>query len=274
MRKILFIILIVALLVFTGFTIYKGSNFANLDIWGFEQIRSKNDDIDKEIEELKNLIEVNYVSAEQKLENSSNKMQQTKKEYEEKALLLSQKSKNYNQKEKYKHEFLLTKIGDYAKDNNVDVKIVVTQSGISEYYNIAFTVTGKYSDVAGYIYDIENDSKLGFKIEDFSMVAAAATIQNEDGTTSTTNGVQGKFNCKEIAIELKSLNQTQVTTSYDSDVGQTRNNTSTERTTTSTTGTTSTPETTPTNSQSTPTTEQETTEDLEQTSEPTETADV
>ena len=58
-------------------------------------------------------------------------------------------------------------------------------------YNIGFTVTGKYSNITQFIYDIENDSKLGFKIEDFNMTPAESALN-----------LQGKFSCKDVRIEI------------------------------------------------------------------------
>ena len=59
-------------------------------------------------------------------------------------------------------------------------------------YDLTFEATGLYVSVADFIYDIENDSSLGFKIEDFNMA------QHVD---ASENGfVIGKFTCKNIKI--------------------------------------------------------------------------
>lgn len=206
MRKILFGITIVALLIFTGFVMYQGTD-GKLDVWGFTSISQENDIIDTKNSELKSKIEVDYPQALSTLDTSRTTLEKNKKEYEDQAILLAD-SKYFKQTEKYKHEFILTKIGNYADDNKVDIRIVVTNSSVAKLYDINFTLIGKYADVANYIYDIENDSKLGFKIEDFVMVSASGVKTNDDGTTTyTTNEVKANFNCKEISIDLKWLDE-------------------------------------------------------------------
>ena len=156
-------------------------------------------------------------------------MENAKSEYESKALLLGNSS-YYLQTEEYEIEFLWTRIGNYANDNDVKIKIDVTNSSISGRYDLNFTVTGKYPDVTQFIYDIENDSKLGFKIEDFNMV-------------SSESGVQGKFACKEIKIDLKTVDTSSDTDEAENTTTDTSSNT-TATNTTETTNTTNTTETT------------------------------
>ena len=75
-------------------------------------------------------------------------------------------------------------------------------------YNLIITAVGKYPNVADFIYAIENDSRLGFKIEDFSMTQYGSKTENDDGenvTKNDSNLVQGRFVCKEIRIDIKSI---------------------------------------------------------------------
>jgi len=213
MRKILLALLIIVLIIFTGFVIYKGTSFGKYSVWGVTQISQKNDEIDAENEKLGGLVSVTYPGAIQTLNTSSETLEQTKKEYEEKAVLLAD-SKYYKQTEKYKVEFLWTKIGNYAKDTNVVLNLEVTNGTASGLYDLNFTANGKYADVAQFIYDIENDSRLGFKIENFKMISASATNEDEKTTSNTTtedgekassDKVQGSFTCKEIRIDIKAL---------------------------------------------------------------------
>ena len=105
-------------------------------------------------------------------------------------------------------------------------EIVSGDTGESEIHNINFTITGHYIAIINFISAIENDSKLGFRIENFKMVpggddltatftARNIRIKNEQTTTSTT-----------------STQTTNTTTN------STTNNTTTTDTTNSTTGNT------------------------------------
>ena len=207
MRKILFILALIILLIFTGVVIYKGTNFGRFKVWGITQIVEKNDEIDSENAQLSNLVSVTYPSTLTKLSNSSEKLQQTKKEYEEQSVMLSD-SNYYMQTEKYKLDFLWTRIGNHAKDNKVEIKIDVTNGTANGIYNLNFTVVGKYANTTSFIYAIEGDSRLGFKIENFSMKQSTkgTGVLNSDGqTVYNYNNVECTFVCKEIKIDIKSL---------------------------------------------------------------------
>ena len=256
MRKLLFSLTIIVLLIFTGFAIYRGTSFAKLAVYGVTQIQSKNEDIDEKTNKMNDLVNSTYPLANSTLTASSNELQKNKKDYEDQAVLLSD-SKYYKQTEKYKVEFLWTKIGNYAKDNNVELKLEATESTTKGLYDLNFTATGKYADVAQFIYDIENDSRLGFKIEDFSMTSASGAT--DDGKT-VYNRVEGKFTCKEIKIDVKSIDQSEektdnanTTTNSNTEANTEANtadnttNTTAETNTTNTTTTNSTENTTTTN---------------------------
>lgn len=246
MRKILFAILAIVLLIFTGFVIYRGTNIGKFEIWGIKQINEENDVIDQKNADLATLVNVSYPEAISKLNNSGEVMEENKKEYEEQATMIS--SSKYLQKEKYKLEFLWTKIGNYAKDNKVTPKMQVTNGSTKEVYNLIITAVGRYSNVASFIYAIENDSRLGFKIEDFKMTSA-----NTEAEGNGSHYVQGSFTCKEIRIDLKSLDNENDEGKDDGKDNNTNNSNTnnttntTNSTTANTTNTTETNNTTDTN---------------------------
>ena len=196
MRKVLFAILAVLLLIVVGLVIYKGFSIGNFEVWGIKQIVAKDEELEDEKEELQELVDIQFPGAISKLNNSGELMEATKKEYEEQAVLVSN-SKYYMQTEKYKIDFLWTRIGNYAKDNKVTPKMEVANGTTKGVYNLIITAVGKYPNVAEFIYAIENDSRLGFKIEDFSMTQYTSE--------ENSNLVQGKFTCKEIRIDIKSI---------------------------------------------------------------------
>ncbi|MBP3831980.1 MAG: hypothetical protein ILA02_06375 [Clostridia bacterium] len=206
MRKILFILALIILLIFTGVVIYKGTNFGRFKVWGITQIIEKNDEIDSENAQLSSLVSVTYPSTLTKLSNSSEKLQQTKKEYEEQSVMLSD-SNYYMQTEKYKLDFLWTRIGNHAKDNKVEIKIDVTNGTANGIYNLNFTVVGKYANTTSFIYAIEGDSRLGFKIENFSMKESKKGVEvyKLGEGQETSYFVESSFVCKEIKIDIKSL---------------------------------------------------------------------
>ena len=83
--------------------------------------------------------------------------------------------------------------------------------------NLYFTATGTYAGIAGFIEDIEDDSKLGFRIEDFKITASS----------EGNNVLQATFTCKDIIIRGISTGSvtTPATTSTTSDENSTKNTT-------------------------------------------------
>ena len=106
-------------------------------------------------------------------------------------------------------DFLFVRIENHAKSEGVTMKMEVTRNstGVNNVYNLNFTATGSYTGIEEFITGIEDDSKLGFKIEDFSMVASS---QSGDQLEAT-------FVCKDITIQgIDSTNTSSTTTQIDS----------------------------------------------------------
>ncbi len=262
MRKVLLAILVVILLIVCGLVIYNGFSIGKFEIWGIKQIVQENDRIEQANADLTTLVDVTFPESISKLNNSGELMEETKKQYEEQAVLISN-SKYYMQTEKYKLEFLWTRIGNYAKNNNVTPKMEVTNGSTNGVYNLIITAVGKYSKVADFIYAIENDSRLGFKIEDFSMT--------QYNIAENSNLVQGKFTCKEIRIDIKSIDSEKndsnnENNSTDKNTQNNTTNTNTTNTNTNTNTNTTNTNTTNTNTTNTNTTNTNTTNTTENTS--------
>ena len=90
-----------------------------------------------------------------------------------------------NQIEKYTLETLWVLLGNHADAEGVDVKIDIVKGNTSDVYNLNITATGTYVGITEFISDIENDSKLGFKIEAFKMVPNGSKLQ----ATFTCNSI-------------------------------------------------------------------------------------
>lgn len=196
MRKILISLLVVLLLI--GSALFMVNGISRFNINGIKGLSEENDNVEKKISDLSNAIGVTYSNTESNLKRTANTLQGSKTEYENQAILSNSQNSSYaSQLEKYEIDYLWTKIGNYAKDENVVIKIELVQSGTSKnLYNLNFNVTGEYVNITDFIYDIENDSKLGFKIDEFKMGAS------KDNTLSAT------FVCKEIPIIVGSIDQT------------------------------------------------------------------
>ena len=163
---------------------------------------------------LSSLVSGKYQNAESTLNQTAKTMENTRDEYESATLLTTSTGNSYiTQSEKYEIEFLWTKLGNHAKDENIEIKINVTENTEYAAYDLNFTATGSYVGVTDFIYDIENDSKLGFKIENFAMV-------------SDTAGVQATFKCTGININIDKSGLTpESTATQNADANQNANTT-------------------------------------------------
>ena len=112
----------------------------------------------------------------------------------------------------YTLDFLWTEIGTHATSEGVSIDIALTVgTGGENVYDLNFTTIGTYIGICEFIRDIEDDSDLAFKIEQFAMTAG-----------ESTSSLRATFVCKNIPIEGISGSDTRTT---DSATENTTNNT-------------------------------------------------
>ena len=220
MRKVLISILVALMLIGSCFFMVNG--LAKMNIKGAKGIDEKNTEVENKISELSNVISVTYAGAEAELKQASNKLIDSKTEYENQAALSNSNNSSYASKlETYDIDYLWTKLGNYAKDENVVIKIEVTSgSASSNLYNLNFTVTGTYVGTTDFIYDIENDTKLGFKIDNFKMINGSDVE------------VVGTFSCIDIPLSVGNIeNETNNDTESEAQNNTAGNTTNTSKST-------------------------------------------
>ena len=191
MKKLLMLILIVLLLALGIFIALNGFEVSALEVLSYTGIQQKNAELDAKIQESSKLVEKDFKQATSTVQTSSKKLEQTKKEYEEMTTISGEGETGVtNQIERYEVETLWVKLGKYATTEGAIIRMDIVQGNTSETYNLKFTVNGSYISITDFIADIENDSTLGFKIEEFKMVPS------ESNTV-----LQATFVCKEIGIK-------------------------------------------------------------------------
>ena len=195
MRRILFLIIVVIFVVGLAIMMISGISLGKLVIPSIKGISEHNQNLDTKISELETLIEGNYQTAKTNLDNSFKSLQTSKQKYLSMITYSTEEEiKAANQTEKYEIGFLWTKIGLYATSNKVEMQANVSASSISGLYDISFTAIGEYISISEFIYAIENDSKLGFKIENFQMVS------------ESENDLRATFKIRNVPIDEDSLN--------------------------------------------------------------------
>ncbi len=202
MRKLLLIFLIIILLTGLAILITSGISIASFEIPSVQKIIMDNNDLDNRIAELDKSKKTEYVSAEANLNASVEGLQNSKKRYQDTINYSTEDEiKAANQIEKYKMSYLWTKIGMYATKNNIVIKADVSNGSVTGLYNISFTALGQYLPISEFIYAIEKDSKLGFKIDDFTLVP----YSEEE--------LQASFTIRNVAIDEESLRAGGIVTS-------------------------------------------------------------
>lgn len=203
MRKLLIIILIILLCVLGYFAIFNGISIGDFQVLSVSQIKDKNNRLDQEISDIETQRVSTFPSKTSELGRETETMMDAKKTYLDLASVSTEgELKEANQEETYLIEFLWTRMGNHATNEGVIAKfeMVSGDTGENNAYNINFTITGHYIAIINFVSAIENDSKLGFRIENFKVVpggndlTATFVVRNvrikNETTTTTPNTTQ------------------------------------------------------------------------------------
>lgn len=234
MKKLLILILIALVLALTIFTIMNGLQIGSFHILGIRQIQDKNAELEDTVTEATKLASSSFPSTVNELNASMEDLKKQKTAYEDMvAVSESGDVETASQLSNYNLDFLWTQIGTHATSEGVNIDMALTQgTGGENVYNINFTAVGSYVGISEFIRDIEDDSDLAFKIEEFSMTAGESTSQ-----------LRATFVCKNIPIEgISSIDtRTQTNTNTSNNTNTTNStNTANSANTANTTNTTNT----------------------------------
>ena len=198
MRKILIIIVIILVAAFGYASLVKGVQIGGMHISSIMQIDEGSKELEAKIQELNSLIDVEYPKKVKELEDASKQMQVAEDKYlNETNLSTDEELQTALQIENYDIERLWAKVGIHANNEGVNLKLVLnaSASGSNETKDLAFTVDGTYIGITNFIYDIEDDEELNFRIYNFKMLP----YQNEI--------LRATFTVKDIRITQNSLNE-------------------------------------------------------------------
>lgn len=187
------LILIGLLVILSIFIVINGFEIGNIQVLSYRGIQSNNKELDETIQKASKLAEKDYKQAVSDVQENSKKLQQQKKEYEDMIAISGEDTRQpTNQIERYEIESLWVKLGNHATSEGAVLKIDIVNgsNSASNFYNLMFTVTGSYISITDFISAIENDSTLGFKIEEFKMLPS-----------ETGSELKATFVCKDIAIK-------------------------------------------------------------------------
>lgn len=207
MKKLLLSVVIILVLILTGITIIKGIQIGNWKILGLLQIKDENNQLDEKIKEATKLASTDYEKKMNDLNDEIKKLETEKTNYEDMVTVSTESQvEAANQSYDYLIDFLWIRVENHAKEEGVKMKMELTKSstGAEGIYNLNFTATGTYIGIAEFITHIEDDTKLGFKIEEFKMKTSSNSTASTSNTTTvenTGNVVEATFVCKDVSIE-------------------------------------------------------------------------
>ena len=208
MKKLLMSIIIILVIILTGTTIINGIEIGKFKVFGITEIKNLNENLDSKIKDATKLASTDYQKKLDDLDKAVKEFGKIKTSYEDMINVSTDgEIQAANQYGVYEIGMLWIKLGNHAKSEGVKMDVsakdlteidtnITTQADQRYNCNLYFTATGTYAGIAGFIENIEDDSKLGFRIEDFKI------------TTSSegTNILQATFICKDIIIRGVSTN--------------------------------------------------------------------
>lgn len=246
-RKITFIIILILLIVGCSLIMFGTQDFIQEKFATVSNLKKSSETLEKSVLELDKAVSQDMPNKKRILSSTIEQYKSTKEEYERvvaqystlsSAELLAQETG----KDIYDVDFLWTIVGNYATEEGVNLKFDVTKNTTSpsSYTNdssdyvvcdLNFSVAGSYINLTDFIYDIEDDDRLNFEINDFSM-------EVNDSNSSEAGALRGKFVV--YGIKLNSDNLIENYTVIVSDSSQDNETTNTTNTTNSTNSTTTT----------------------------------
>lgn len=218
MRKILIGILTILLIVMAVLVITKGLTIGNFKILSVKQIIEGNDKLTAEISETEKLIRSNYPTELETLDSNVSSLLAAKEEYQDLADVSTKSEINKaTTVETYTVEFLWTRLGRHATAEGVYLSYTPTNNSIK------FTVSGEYIPILSFVSAIENDSKLGFRIENFKLIPGGNNLQ----ATFETRNINIKTEGVNTAVQSTTTTESTPTNTPDTNTQNTNSTTET-----------------------------------------------
>ncbi len=222
-RKILMGILTVLLAVLLYFTIANGVSIGSFKAYGIKNIKQENENIENKISSASKLTSVEYPSKLSELNKNAKTLLSKKEEYSDLTTYsTAEQVQAANELEDFEVEYLWATVGNYATKEGIKIKMDIssatngaTSADGRKMYDLNFTAEGSYIGIALFLADIQDDSFLEFKVENFNMTAG-----------TDTNTLKATFIVKDIPIKIDTLSAevSQENTENNDNKNETNNN--------------------------------------------------
>ncbi len=133
-----------------------------LDVTSYAELKDNKQSMDNHLKELNNLNTTKLNEAVDNVRIEKTNYEAKKNEYDTLALSASEADiAEANKIERYLLDYLWIRVGNYANDNAVKFKMTPDEATST----LSFDITGSYVSVINFIYDIQNDTELNFKVD-------------------------------------------------------------------------------------------------------------
>ena len=175
-RKVLLLALVIVLLIGLISSFTHGVNISlfgqNFSTNSYSTIIKESQQLVDQRATLERLNTKDFENEKTKLKSSESRFNSAKQAYDDVANNASvEEIRKANQEEKYLLDYLWIKIGTYANDSDIKVKIDPDE----EKRTINFNVSGQYIAIINFIYDLENDQELKFNVDNIVMQGGSSS---------------------------------------------------------------------------------------------------
>ena len=215
MKKILISILLILSALLAYFAVIKHISFLSWRSSNFIDIKNEKMNLDSQINVAKQINNQEYLSSVEGLETSIDEYKKTKLKYEAKTANVSDDTEIGIVKIKnYKIERIWVILQNYAKKEKIELELNLLDTTTPNVYDLDVTLLGDYIGITDFLYDIENDDTLGFKITNFKLLpsttVSTTTAKTENATSENTTS--GDNNTTEENKDTTNTNTTNTNT--------------------------------------------------------------
>ncbi len=231
-RKILMSVLTILLAVLTYFTISNGVSIGSFKALGLKGLKEQDSQIQSKVETASSLTSSEYPSKLSELNQNAKNLLSKKEEYTDLTTYSTDDQiQAANELQEYEVEYLWAEVGKYATKEGIKIKMDISTASSGgqsadgrKMYDLNFTAEGAYIGIALFLSDLQDDSFLEFKIENFALAKG-----------ESTENLKATFVVKDVPIKIDNLS---ANTSTDSDTTGTATNTTNNITSNTTTNNT------------------------------------
>lgn len=207
MRKILISILLVLLILLTYSLIFKNITISKWASKNLKNIETSSNNLNAKIATAKQKNDSEYPQSIEELEKSIKNLKVTKEKYKSKTEYIAENVElGVVPTKEYKIERLWIVLENYAKKEGIELKLDIKEASSGKgKYDLDVTLSGEYIGITDFLYDIEKDDTLGFKVLNFKI----QPMSSSTSTTNTNNSSQGnEKETKIIVVDASKLKAT------------------------------------------------------------------